>query len=389
MKPVAILLLIRDIMLEANRWRSRSSKRHVDDRSKNNAPRPALRSGPQHSQAEIAPPTKPSAAPEAQANAVGPHTGSPLKPANLFALLRNTLADWNADRAPQLAAALAYYTVFSMAPLLIVVIAITGLAFGHEAAQNQIVSQLQGMVGTEGAKTLQDMIQNANKPAQGILATVIGLVTLLLGAAGAFGQMKAALNIIWNVPVSSAGGIKGILVNIKTTLISLTMVLGIGFLLLVSLVLSAILAALSNFVGDRLPLPPVVWHVIDFVVSFGIITLLFAAIYKVLPDANIAWNDVWIGAAMTSLLFVVGKILIGLYLGHSTVASSYGAAGSLVVLLLWIYYSAQILFFGAEFTQVYANRYGSHISYRNVAPAQSAASDQKQKKPQNQQPLRV
>jgi len=388
MKPVTVLMLVRDTLKEANEWRSRGSKRHADKAGKD-APGPVLRSGPQHSKEEIARLTKPSAAPEAQVNAVGPHSGSPLKPANLLALLKDTFADWNADRAPQLAAALAYYTIFSLAPLLIVVIAIAGLAFGHEAAQNQIVGQLQGMVGTEGAKTLQDMIQNANKPSTGILATIIGLVTLLLGAAGAFGQMKAALNIIWNVPPSSEGGIKGIINNIKNQLLSLTIVLGIGFLLLTSLVLSAALAAVSNFVGDRLPLP-FVWHVIDFAVSFGIITLLFAAIYKVLPDAEIAWSDVWIGAAITSLLFVIGKLLIGLYIGHSSVASTYGAAGSLVVLLLWIYYSAQILFFGAEFAQVYANRYGSRISYRSTATTQQQSTQgQKQQKPQNQQPARA
>ncbi len=236
---------------------------------------------------------------------------------------------------------------------------------------------------------IQDMIQNASKPSTGILATIIGLVTLLLGAAGAFGQMKAALNIIWNVPPSSESGIKGILNNIKSELISLTMVLGIGFLLLVSLVLSAVLAALSNFVGDRLPLPPFVWHVLDVLISFGIITLLFAAIYKVLPDAEIDWNDVGIGAGLTSLLFVIGKLLIGLYLGHSSVASAYGAAGSLVVVLLWIYYSAQILFFGAEFTQVYANRYGSHISYRTAAPAQQQSAQESKQQKRQQQPARA
>ncbi len=374
MKPITVLMLLRDVLKEGNEWRRRGKRRHADKYG-NDSPGPALRSGPQHSKQEMAQLTKPSATPAAKQQAVGPHTGPPLKPSNILGLLKDTFADWNADKAPQLAAALAYYTVFSLAPLLIIVIAIAGLAFGQEAAQNQVVGQLRGLVGEQGGETIQEMIKSASKPADGILATIIGVVTLLFGAAGAFGQMKATLNTIWNVPPRPVSGIKGIILAIKSQLISLAMVLGIGFLLLVSLILSAGISAVSNFMGERLPLPPIVWQIIDFVVSFGIITLLFAAIYKVLPDADIAWSDVWIGAAITSLLFVIGKILIGLYLGHSSVASSYGAAGSLVVLLLWIYYSAQILFFGAEFTQVYANRYGSRITYEDtsLAPAPRGA----------------
>ncbi len=288
-------------------------------------------------------------------------------------LLKDTVGQWNEDKAPQLAAALAYYTLFSLAPLLIIVIAVSGLVFGQQAAQNQIVGQIQGMVGQQGAEMIQTMIQNASRPAEGIVATIIGVVTLIFGAAGAMGQIKAALNTIWNVPPQKGpGGIKGILATLKSQLISFTMVLGIGFLLLVSLVLSAVIAGISQGIGKDLP--TALMEAINFIISFGVITLLFGAIYKVLPDVKIDWRDVWIGAAITSLLFTVGKLLIGLYLGHSGTASSYGAAGSLIVLLLWVYYSAQILFFGAEFTQVYASQYGSQFEYSGATvPEQQQA----------------
>jgi membrane protein len=287
-------------------------------------------------------------------------------PKIIFELLKTTFSEWNADKAPQLAAALAYYTIFSMAPLLIIAIAVAGLLFGQQAAQDQVRMQVTGLVGAEGADFIQSMIQNANKPGAGTLATIIGVVTLLAGAAGVVAQLKSALNTIWNVqPAPGPDGLKGILVTIRQQLLSYAMVLGIGFLLLVSLLLSAIIAGVSNIVGDSIP--TFLYEIINFVVSFGVITLLFAAIYKVLPDVEIHWRDVWIGAVITSLLFTIGKVLIGLYLGHSSTASTYGAAGSLVVILLWIYYSAQILFFGAEMTQVYANQYGTHIESRGSA----------------------
>jgi membrane protein len=205
------------------------------------------------------------------------------------------------------------------------------------------------------------MIDNANKPGVGTLATVIGLLTLLLGAGGAFGQIKAALNTIWDVPPGPpVNGLKNILNTFKQQFISFTMVLGTGFLLLVSLILSAALSAVVKFLGDHFAAAASAGELVNFVLSFAVVTLLFAGIYKVLPDVRIAWRDVWIGAAVTALLFTIGKWLIGLYLGHSSSASAYGAAGSLVVILLWIYYSAQILFLGAEFTQVYARTHGTH-----------------------------
>ncbi|MCC7448121.1 MAG: YihY/virulence factor BrkB family protein [Anaerolineae bacterium] len=297
-------------------------------------------------------------------------------------LAKQTFSEWNEDKAPQLAAALAYYTIFSIAPLLIIVIGIAGLVFGQEAVRGQIVGQIQGMVGQQGAELIQTMIQNASRPAAGVLATIIGFVTLLAGAAGVFSQMKATLNQIWDVPPKQGpGGIKGIIASIKQQFISFTMVLGVGFLLLVSLVLSAGLQAAGKFLGDRFGVSSGIWEIINFVVSFGVITLLFAAIYKVLPDLKIAWRDVWIGAAVTALLFTIGKWLIGLYLGHSSTASSYGAAGSLVILLLWIYYSAQILFLGAEFTQVYARKHGSMSVEAQPEQAPAEAKLQKPVRP--------
>jgi len=289
----------------------------------------------------------------------------------LPSLLKATFDSWNAHKAPQLASSLAYYAVFSLAPLVIIVIAIAGLVFGHQAAQDQIMGQLKGLLGDSGASIIQDMVKNASaQPASGILGTILGVIALLFGAAGAFGQIQAALNQLWDIPPQKGeSGIKGILQTIKDRFLSLSMVLGTGFLLLVSLVISAALAGFANYAGQLFPFLSGILPIIEFLVSFIIITLLFAAIFKYLPDIPIAWHDVWLGAAMTSFLFAIGKFLIGLYLGHSSVASTYGAAGSLVIILLWIYYSAQILFFGAAFTKVYADKYGSHPVYQ-PSPAQ-------------------
>jgi membrane protein len=298
--------------------------------------------------------------------------GSPLEPKNLLLLFRDTFNEWNMDKAPQLAAALAYYTIFSLAPLLIIVIALAGLALGQQQVQEAVLAQARGIIGEKGAEFILELIQGVRAPGAGVVATVVGLITLLLGAAGVFGQMKAALNTIWNVQPYQITGLRaGIVQFLKDQFLSFTMVLGIGFLLLVSLILSAILAAVSKFASAYVPAPA--FQVLDFALSFVVITVLFAAIYKVLPDAYVAWTDVWIGAAITSLLFTIGRYLIGLYLGQSSITSSYGAAGSLVVILLWIYYSAQILFFGAEFTQVYANRFGSRITSRSAGRPGKAA----------------
>ena len=276
----------------------------------------------------------------------------------IFELFRDAFNEWNEDKAPRLAAALSYYTVFSIAPLFIVVIAVAGLAFDQQAVQGRLDEQIQGLVGREGADVIQEVIQNASKPQENAIATILGVATLLLGAGGVFGQLQDALNTVWGVEPKPG---RGILATIKDRFISFTMVLGVGFLLLVSLVISAILAALNGFISGLLPQSEFLLQIVNFVISFGIITLLFALIFKILPDVDIQWRDVGIGAAFTALLFTIGKLAIGLYLGNSGVSSTYGAAGSLVLVLLWVYYSAQILLFGAEFTQVYARRYGSHI----------------------------
>ena len=281
-----------------------------------------------------------------------------MKPKVIVELLKETFHEWQEDKASRLAAALAYYTAFSIAPLIIIAIAIAAVVFGEEAARGGIDDQLRGLIGQQGATAVQEMIKNSSKPAEGTIATIISVVLLLFGASGVFGQLQDSLNTIWEVAPKPGRGIMGF---IKDRFLSFAMVLGIGFLLLVSLLLSAILAALSNFLGGMMPSLSVLWGILNFLISFGVITVLFALIYRVLPDAKIAWGDVWTGAIITALLFTIGKSLIGLYLGNSSVGSTYGAAGSFVVFLLWVNYSAQILFFGAEFTQVYANKYGSRI----------------------------
>ena len=288
----------------------------------------------------------------------------------IFAILKEAGSEWIEDHAPTLGAALAYYTVFSLAPLLIIIIGVAGLVFGPEAAQGQIFEQLRGLLGEAGAKSMQDLVENANaKPATGIFATLIGIVTLLFGASGVFGQLQTSLNAIWGVQPKPGRGVLGI---IRDRILSFGFILVVGFLLLVSLLLTAAIALVGEWSGDMMPGMEFFIQLLNSVLSLAVITLLFAMIFKFLPDAKIAWHDVWIGAFVTAALFTVGKFALGLYLGKSSVSSSYGAAGSLIVLLLWVYYSSQILFFGAEVTQVYANRFGSH-----VAPADNAVAVQK------------
>jgi len=266
-------------------------------------------------------------------------------------LLKRTFSEWNEHKAPRLAAALAFYTMFTLAPLLIVAIAVAGLAFGEQAARGQIIGQIQGLVGAESAQAIQNFLEQVNAPKSNLVVTVIGLGTLLLGEWWVFGELQDALNTIWEV-VPKPG--RSLLEVLRVRFISFTMMLAIGFLLLVSLVVSAVLSAFGTFLVGLLPDFQMLLQALNFVISFAVITLLFAMIYKVVPDLTIAWGDVWIGAAVTALLYTIGKYLIGVYLGTSSTASAYGAAGSLVVILVWVYYSAQILFLGAEFTRVYA-----------------------------------
>jgi membrane protein len=287
----------------------------------------------------------------------------------IFNVFKDAAKDFSEDKAPRLGAALAYYTMFSIAPLLLVVIAIAGFVFGKEAAQGQIFAQLHGLIGAKGAEALQGMVASAAKPKTGTLATIVGIVTLLAGASGVFGQLKDALNTIWEVEPKKSSGIFGM---VKDRFLSVAMVLGVGFLLLVSLAIDAAISGFAKFAGNRMPGGEAVWQAIQLVISLGVITVLFAMIFRFLPDIRIAWRDVWLGAAFTSVLFVIGKFALGFYLGRAATTSSYGAAGSLVVLLLWVYYSAQILFFGAEVTQVWARQHGSR---KNAAVAAAAQAD--------------
>lgn len=270
-----------------------------------------------------------------------------------ISLLKQTAGAWSADYAPSMGAALSYYTLFSIAPLLLIVIAVAGLVFGADAARGEIFGQLAGLVGPDGAKAVERLLQAADRPRQGTIAAIAGVLTLLLGATTVFGELQNALDRIWRAPARAAS--KGWWNLLRTRFLSFGMILGIAFLLTVSLVLSAGIAALGKWWGAA----EVLAHVLELVLSFGLTTVLFGLIYKFIPRVHVAWHDVWIGAAVTSILFAVGKLLIGLYLGKSAVASTFGAAGSLVVLMLWVYYSAQIFLFGAEFTWVYAHERGS------------------------------
>jgi membrane protein len=286
--------------------------------------------------------------------------------------LKTIFIKWLDDDPFQLAAALSYYTLFSLAPLLVISIAVAGFFFEREAAHNQIVQTIQGLIGRESAEAVQTMILYAgNKPETGMFSTIVGGIVLLFGAGGVVGQLQTSLNKIWQVEVQSDSGLHDF---IRKRFISFAMVLGVGFLLLVSLAVSALITAFSRFLGGLVGEAAFIAHLLDMVVSFGFVTVLFAMIYKFLPDIEIDWKDVWIGAALTSVLFTLGKFLIGFYLGNSGITSIYGAAGSLITILLWVYYSALIFFLGAEFTQVYATQYGSVIPAANV-PADSVHSN--------------
>ena len=279
-------------------------------------------------------------------------------------LFKTAFEQWYNDGPFQLAAALAYYTLLSLAPLLIILIGIVGLFFGESAAESYIVGAIAGLVGPQSARAVQEIVRNASQQGGGLLATIVGIGLLLFGAGGVVGQLQFSLNTVWGVKAQTARGWWPI---IRARFLSYAMLLAIGFLLLVSLVVTTVVSAVSEYFNELLPALAFVWPIVDVAISFALVTILFALIYKVLPDAQIAWRDVWVGAALTSLSFSVGKFLIGLYLGKSTVASAYGAAGSLITVLLWVYYSAVIFFFGAEITRVYATQYGSGLKPTEVA----------------------
>jgi membrane protein len=279
-------------------------------------------------------------------------------PRDLGTLLRETTTEFFNDRSTRRGAALAYYTIFSLAPILILAIAIAGLFFGEDAARGEIVSQIGGLIGRDGARAIQAMIENAARPGAGTLAAVFGLVTLLIGATSALAELKDDLDEIWDAPPQMVGGFWYF---VTKRLMSVGLILALGFLLLVSLAFSAVVSALARFWGpaDASGLTLTLLEGFNFLLSFVLVTGLFAMIYKILPAVRIAWRDVIVGAVVTALLFNVGKFLIGMYLGNSAIGSSYGAAGSVILILVWVYYSAQIFLFGAEFTKAYAYRFGS------------------------------
>jgi membrane protein len=273
-------------------------------------------------------------------------------------LFRETFKEWQEDNASRIAAALAYYAVFSISPLLVIAIAIAGTFFGQQTAQTQIIQQLTDLVGEDGVQPVLMALDNINQPEIKGVASLISVGVLLLGASGFFAQLQDALNTVWKVKPQPGKGMK---IFVRKRISSFLMVLAIGFLLILSLILSAVVSTLSKYQVDYLPGSAILWENLDFFVSLGLMTFIFGLMFKYVPDAKIVWKDVFVGSIMTAILFLFGKFLLGVYLSKGSLGSAYGAAGSLIVLLAWIYYSAQIILFGAEFTQVYSRIYGSKI----------------------------
>jgi len=280
------------------------------------------------------------------------------KPSVVWQLLRETARGWSEDQVGRLSAALAFYTVLSAAPLCILLVTVIGFVFGEDAARGRLAHELSEIVGTSAARGIQDLVNQAHRPEAGLRSGAFGLVVLLFGASGVFAELQSAMNAIWDVQTKPNRGLLGIL---RDRVSSFTMVMGVAFLLLVSLALSTLLAMLGAYFEQLLPGGGGLWQAVNFVFSLGIITLLFALIFKVIPDVEIGWRDVWPGALATALLFSLGKFALSMYLGRESVASPYGAAGSIVLLVIWVYYAAQILFIGAEFTQVYALHRGAMV----------------------------
>ncbi len=282
-----------------------------------------------------------------------------------YEMLRDTGSQFVADKCPQLGAALSFYVVLSLAPLLLVVAGIAGLVFGEAAARGELVNQFRDLMGSEGAAVAETTLASGKSKTGGVLSTVIGVVILLVGSTGVFAELQGALNAVWNVPERKTTGQsvwRSVWVQVRGRLLSFSMVCGLAFLLLVSLVVSALLSGLKGWLGDQFGLTTSL-GLINFLISLVLSTLLFAVIFKVLPDAKVGWRSVWVGAIATAALFNLGKLLIGLYLGQAAVGSAFGAAGSLVVLIVWVYYSTQLMLLGAEFTQVFALRYGHGVRY--------------------------
>ena len=282
-----------------------------------------------------------------------------LRWADIALLLKTTLSNWYEHNVPRLGASVTFYTLLSLAPLLVIVVAVASAVFGREAAEGQLVWQIRDLIGQNGAETVQALLRGAQEPGTGLIASVLGFLTLVYGATAAVSELRDALNSIWCVPKRQQAGIRGLLNIVVDRTLAFATVVGLGFLLLVSLAVNAALAALGDRYQFWLPAPESILHILEMAVSFLVIAALFALIYKLLPDLALEWRDVIPGAVVTAILFSAGKVAIGIYLGRASIASAYGAAGSLVIFLLWVYYSAQIFFLGAEFTQAYAQTFGS------------------------------
>jgi membrane protein len=278
-------------------------------------------------------------------------------PSTWWGLIKEAVSAWVDDYAPSMGAALSYYTVFSLAPLLVIVVSVAGLVFGTEAVRGEVFGQIAGLMGPEAAKAIQDMLASVSKPSTGMLGTMVGVVMLLVGATTVFAELQDALDRIWRAPVREKRS--GLWTLVRARLLSFGMILGVAFLLLVSLVASAAISALGKWWGGWFDGWEAVLQALNAVVGFALTTAVFALIYKVMPRVKVGWGDVWLGAAVTALLFTIGRFLIGLYIGKTGVASGFGAAGSVAVVFVWVYYSAQVFLVGAEFTWVYAQRLGS------------------------------
>jgi membrane protein len=283
-----------------------------------------------------------------------------------YDLAKKAVNAWLDDYAPSMGAAIAFYTVFSMAPLVIIVIAVASFFWSRDAVQGQLFQQVSALVGADGAKAVESVVQGAQAPTQGIIATVVSVVVLLVGSTTVFAELQSALDRIWEVPAAEKRS--GIWNTVRARLLSFGLVLALAFLLIVSLIISAMLSAMGSWASNLLPAWEFLLQAINIVIALGFTTLLFAMIYRFMPRASVAWREVWTGAFVTAVLFEIGKFLIGLYVGKASVASSYAAAGSLVVVLIWVYYAAQVFLLGAEFTWVYANEHGS----RRALPKQTA-----------------
>jgi membrane protein len=296
-----------------------------------------------------------------------------MKAKVLLSHLRQSFKDWNDDNAPRLGAALAFYTILSISPLVILTIAIVSLIFDRSRVQSHLLTEVQGLVGSSGKDAVQAMLQSGRKASSGTLSTVVGIITLAFGATGVFGELRSALNQIWDLDPKTSSGLLGL---VRERFFSLGMVFSVGFILLVSLVVSAALAAISKFFGGLLPLPEFVFQALSFVVSLCAISILFGLIFKYVPETSVEWRNVRVGAIATALMFTVGKTVLGLYLGKASPGSAYGAAGSLVAMVIWVYYSAQIFYFGAEFTHVVAQSREAKLG-----PPHQAAPFQERRRP--------